>query len=253
MKMVSNKTTSGTSIHTGWARTFHNLRKVGVHLTTAKQNKPLSKNSRQGIVKQLKARLLRDNAKALTASKTTIPARTSGGRSKLDLFYKLVGPVTRDTVAPAYSESAKLGLVSDTRHRSILRHIRCGLVGNHKATSTTARVRPPSVPICTNSCTCYPTGSALSDSTHRALECPNTLASRQRICQAPRVALPLKEAGIRFITNSISDRDLILASLGAPIPLLPPHKPPYAVFINATAKAWADDAVSLGVCLKVSA
>jgi len=101
---------------------------------------------------------------------------------------------------------------------------------------------------------CDPTGSALSDSTHRVLECPNTLASRQWICQAPRVALPLKEAGIRFITSSISDQDLILASLGAPmiIPLLP-HKPLYAVFINAAAKAWADEAVSLVVCLKVSA
>ena len=94
---------------------------------------------------------------------------------------------------------------------------------------------------------------SLTLETHRVLECPNTLASRQRICQALRVALPLKEAGIRFITNSISDRDLILASLGAPIPLLPPHKPLYAVFINAAAKAWADEAVSLGVCLKVSA
>jgi len=197
--------------------------------------------------------MLRDNAKALTASKATIPTRTSGGRSKLDLFYKLVGPMTRDTNSPAYSESLKLGMISDTRHRSILRHIRCGLVGNTKATSTTARARPSSVPACIKACTCDPTGSTYSDSTHCVLECPNTLPSRRRVCQALRVALPLKEAAIRPFTNSISDQDLILASLGAPIPLLPPHKHLYGVFINAAAKAWADEAVSLGVCLKVSA
>jgi hypothetical protein len=253
VKMVSNETTSGGSIHAGWARTFRNLRKVGVHLTTAQMSKPHTKNSRQDKVRLLKTRLLRDHAKALTASKATIPTRTSGGRSKLDLFYKLVGPMTRDTSSPAYSESMKLGLISNTKNRSILRHIRCGLVGNTKATFTTARTRPPSVPACTKPCTCDPTGSTHSDSTHCVLECPNTLPSRQRVCQALRVALPLKEAGIRPITNSISDQDLILASLGAPLPLLPPHKHLYGVFINAAAKAWADEADSLGVCLKVSA
>jgi len=101
VKMVSNETTSGTSIHAGWARTFRNLRKVGVHLTTATLSKPLTKNSRQEKVQLLRARLLRDNAKALTESIATIPTRTSGGRSKLDLFFKLVGPMTRDTNSPA--------------------------------------------------------------------------------------------------------------------------------------------------------
>jgi hypothetical protein len=253
VKTVSNAAISGTSIHSGWARTFRNLRKVGVHLTTVKPNKPLTKNSRQGIVKQLKTRLLRDHTKQLTLSKSIIPARESGARSKLDLFYSLVGPVTKNTAAPAYSESMKLGLISDTRHRSILRHIRCGLVGNQQGTSPTARPRPSAVITRNSSCTCDPTGSTLNDPTHRVLECPNTDASRQRVCHALRVALPLKEAGIRFVTNSISDQNLILASLGAPIPMLPPQKPLYGVFITAAAKAWADEAATLGVRLKVSA
>ncbi len=58
---------------------------------------------------------------------------------------------------------------------------------------------------------------------------------------------------IRFITNTISDDNLVLASLGAPVPMLPPHDPLYAEFLRASVAAWSSEAVSLGVPLRVPA
>ena len=85
------------------------------------------------------------------------------------------------------------------------------------------------------------------------LECPHNEASRRRVRTALRVALPLAHPRLQFVTTTLSNEKLILASLGAPIHLLPPHHPLYEAFIQAAAAAaWFSETIPLGVCLRVS-
>ena len=251
LRTVSNPAVSGKSIHAGWSRTVSNLRKVGVALTPNLPTKPLSNHKRKTIVGCLRTRFLQDHTKALTVAKSTTPARPSGARSKLDLFCQSVGPPSDGRRGPrAYSEFAKLALISNTQHRSALRHIRCGLVG-HTAPAR-ARARPPAVPMQITTCSCDPTGSTIKDPTHLVLECPHNEVSRQRVRTALRVALPLAHPRLQFVTSTLSNEKLILASLGAPMHQLPPHHPLYEAFIQAAAAAWFSETIPLGVCLRVS-
>ena len=58
---------------------------------------------------------------------------------------------------------------------------------------------------------------------------------------------------VQYVTNTLSDEKLILASLGAPIHLLPPYDPLYAAFIQAAAAAWYSETIPLGALLRVPA
>ena len=185
-------------------------------------------------------------------AKAVPPTRSTGARSKLDLFYQTVGPPSDGRRGPrTYSEFATLSLISNTKHRKALRHIRCGLVG-HPA-PTRARARPSAVPLLITPCSCDPTGSTMKDPTHIVLECPHNEASRRRVRTALRVALPLAHPRLQFATTTLSNEKLILASLGAPMHLLPPYHPLYAAFIQAAATAWFSETIALGVCLRVPA
>ena len=250
LSTVSNAALSGASVHAGWARSVRNLRKVGLQLSSNLPIKPLTKHRRNNIVSRLRNRLLHDHTKALTDAKDTVPVRPDGARSKLDLFYRLVGPPSRARYGPpAFSEAAKLALVKDVRHRSILRHIRCGLVGP----PSSARPRPSVIPQPVCPCSCDPAGNTVRDPTHLVLECPETEPSRQRVRHALRVTLTRAHPVLRCFMNALTDEGLVLSSLGAPIPMLSPCDPLYEVFIQAAAAAWSSEATTLGVCLRVPA
>ena len=238
---VSNPRLSAeTSIHHGWSRTVRNLRNVGANLATAPPGPSLTNHKRRLIVKRVRTRLLKDRTQALSLAAKAPPIRPSGARSKLDLFYRLVDPVPQSRNEPrAYSESSKLGLITNVAHRSTLRHIRCGLVktsdGHQTLSSNQATY-----------CSCDPTGLTVRDPTHVVLECPNTAPSRNRVLRHLRNELPLQHPMLRpYVTHD--DQRLVLASLGAPIPALSRRSPLYATFLQASAAAWSKEAIPLGV------
>ena len=235
-----------TSRYHGWKRTVGNLRKVGVNLQAVPPGPSLTNHKRHIIVKRVRARLLKDRTKALLLATNTAPVRTSGARSKLDLFHRLVDQAPQTRNGPkTYSESSKLGLISNTAHRSTLRHIRCGLVQVSDRPSAISFNRA-------NPCSCDPTGLTIRDPTHVVLECPRTASSRTRVLHALRHDLPLKHPTLR-VTATQDDQRLILSSLGAPVPQLPRRAPLYTIFLQAAAAAWSKEAVSLGVVRRVSA
>jgi len=224
---VSNPLLSaGTSIHHGWARTVRNLRKVGVNLTATPPGPRFTNHKRSQIVKRVRNRLLQERTQALSLATKSAQTRPSGARSKLDLFYRLVDPVQQRRNEPkTYSESSKLGLITNVGHRSNLRHIRCGLVKTSDASQTLSSNRA-------TYCSCDPTGLTVRDPTHVVLECPDTVPSRNRVLRHLRNELPLQHPMLRpYVTQD--DQRLILASLGAPIPALPRRSPLYATFLQA--------------------
>ena len=238
---VSNPRLSvDTSIYHGWSRTVRNLRNVGVNLSAAPPGPSLTNHKRHLIVTRVRTRLRKDRTQALTLAAKAPPIRPSGARSKLDLFYRLVDPVPQSRNEPrAYSESSKLGLITNVAHRSTLRHIRCGLVktsdGHQTLSSNQATY-----------CSCDPTGLTVRDPTHVVLEGPNTAPSRNRVLRHLRNELPLQHPMLRpYVTHD--DQRLVLASLGAPIPALSRRSPLYATFLQASAAAWSKEAIPLGV------
>ena len=126
---VANPAIAGPNIHAGWRRAVQHLRNVGVTLRADPPGPSLKKHKRSNIVKRVRSRLLKDRTKALTLATISAPVRSSGARSKLDLFYRVVSTAQQCRNGPrTYSEATKLGLITNTTHRSNLRHIRCGLV-----------------------------------------------------------------------------------------------------------------------------
>jgi hypothetical protein len=241
LETVSNPLLSaGASIHHGWKRTVRNLRNVGVNLTTAPPGPRFTTHKRSQIVKRVRNRLLKDRTQALSLATKSAPTRPSGARSKLDLFYRLVDPVQQRRNEPrTYSESSKLGLITNVAHRSTLRHIRCGLVKTSDGSLALSSNRA-------THCSCDPTGTTVRDPTHVILECPVTAPSRNRVLRHLRDELPLRYPALRpYVTQD--DQRLILSSLGAPIPTLPRRAPLYATFLQASAAAWSKEATPLGV------
>ena len=242
---VANPAIAGPNIHAGWKRAVHHLRTIGVNLRADVPGPCLNNHKRRNVVRRVRSRLLKDRTKALSVAAKSAPATLSGARSKLDLFYRGVSTAPQGRYGPImYSKSAKLGLISNTIHRSNLRHIRCGLV---QCSGSLAISAGDTIP-----CSCDPTGATICDPTHVPLECPCNEPSRTRVLHALRHTLPLAQPQLRVVSATNNDEKLILASLGAQIPILSQRNPLYATFLQASAAAWYKEKQNLGVGIRVA-